>query len=234
MAQVLKGLRRLERNVAAPRPPQAPQPPGPPPAATRGQRRVPPPPRPSETEADLVRHALIGFAAESGRATAHDAATVVRTSRSLARRVPVSRVPGADLLLRSARRQADQLETRGRREVERYAAVGRAEETRAAAVADTTFQQVAATSIDEITELSVTRLVESDRVHELLLNQSSTLLEDLVDTVRAYADRWNDRAEIWARRVFRRGRPRPPLVVPVTRSFVVPTVVIARREHPDG
>lgn len=214
LAQALKGLRRLERDSAA-----AP---------------LPPPSRPSETEADLVRHTLTGFAVEAGRASARDAATVVRTSRSLTRRLPVSRLPGAGLFLSTARSQADRLESRGRREVERYAAVGRAEEARAGATADSTFQQVAATSIDQIAELSVTRLVESDRIHELLVAQSSTLLEDLVDTVRAYADRWNDEAETWARRVFRRGRPRPPLVIPVTRTTIVPTVVIARREHADG
>ncbi len=214
LAQTLRGLRRLERESA--------------------ETPLPPPSRSSETETDLVRHALTGFAVEAGRASARDAATVARTSRLLARRLPVSRLPGAGLALDAARSEADRLETRGRRVVERFAEVGRVEEARAGATADSTFQQVAATSIDQIAELSVTRLVESDRIHELLVSQSSTLLEDLVDTVRAYADRWNDEAEAWARKVFRRGRPRPPLVIPVTQTVVVPTVVIARREPSDG
>ena len=63
--------------------------------------------------------------------------------------------------------------------------------------------------IDEVVTLAVHRVLESPAIREAVYEESSHLMEDLVDDTRARALAADDAAERVARKTFRRGRPRP-------------------------
>ena len=64
-------------------------------------------------------------------------------------------------------------------------------------------------SIDEIIAVHIERIAESPEVRQMIREESTTLLEDLLDQVRDRASRADERAEQAARRIFRRGRLDP-------------------------
>ena len=205
-AQVLKGVRLLEEAAAEAPPPE----PSDPETSTTAATTSPPP----FTQADLVRQGMAGFVIDSQRRMTRRAATLEADVRRLSRRIQWSRLPGSGRASQTLAGRMARMEARGRRELSRYAAIGQAQEHDAARVAGTAFHRVADTGVDEITTITVTRVVESDVVHELFISQSSTMFEDLVDLIRERADALDDALEHLARRFFRRGRPRPEGGVP--------------------
>ena len=101
------------------------------------------------------------------------------------------------------------MEARGRAELDRLAAVGLAEEGRLAATSEAAFREAAVGIVDDVVALSIERLAESPKIRRMIRQESSTLLEDFLDGVRMWCAQGDDRVERGARRVFRRGRPRP-------------------------
>ena len=101
------------------------------------------------------------------------------------------------------------MKARGRAELDRFASVGLAEEQRLAATSEAAFREAAIEIVDEVVSLSIERLAESPKVRRMIRQESSTLLEDFLDGVRLWCAQADDLVERAARRVFRRGRPRP-------------------------
>ena len=157
----------------------------------------------------LLWHALVGLLLESERRLARSAAVLDESVRDAPQAIEGAKVPGSRRLGGFLAREMARSEARGREEIERLAAVGRSTEQQATDIAQSTYREVADSVIDEMVALAVHRVLESPAIRQVVREESSSIVEDLVDHVHTRALGADDAAERVARRVFRHGRPRP-------------------------
>jgi uncharacterized RDD family membrane protein YckC len=160
-----------------------------------------------------VAAGLAGLLAESGRRADRGADAVERGVRELTDMVAGSGLPGARRTTHALRREAERMEARGRTELDRLAAVGLAEEQRLAATSEAALREAAAEIVDEVVALTIERVAESPKIHRMIRQESRSVAEDVLEELRAWCARGDDLVERPARRVFRRGRPRPVVAV---------------------
>jgi uncharacterized RDD family membrane protein YckC len=163
----------------------------------------------SERPVIPIAPGLAGLLLESGKQAARGANTAERSIRELADLVAGSGLPGTRGTRRTVVREAARMEARGQAELDRLAAVGLAEEQRLAASAEAAFRDAAVDIVDDVVALAIERMAESPKIHRMIRQESSTLLEDFLDGVRLWCANADGRIERGARRVFRRGTPRP-------------------------
>ena len=156
-----------------------------------------------------IAPSLAGLLLESEKQAARGANTAEQTIRELADLVAGSGLPGTRRMTRTVSREAARMEARGQAELDRLAAVGLAEERRLAATAEAAFRDAAVDIVDDVVALAIERLAESPEIHRMIRQESSTLLEDFLDGVRLWCANADGLVERGARRVFRRGTPRP-------------------------
>ncbi len=156
-----------------------------------------------------IAPSLAGLLLESEKQAARGANTAEQTIRELADLVAGSGLPGTRRITRTVSREAARMEARGQAELDRLAAVGLAEERRLAATAEAAFRDAAVDIVDDVVALAIERLAESPEIHRMIRQESSTLLEDFLDGVRLWCANADGLVERGARRVFRRGTPRP-------------------------
>jgi uncharacterized RDD family membrane protein YckC len=101
------------------------------------------------------------------------------------------------------------MEARGRAEVDRLTAIGLAEERRVAMATEAALRDLAGQMVDEIVTLSIQRIAESPEIHQVIRSESTSLFEDFLDRVRTMCAHADELGERGARRLFRRGKPRP-------------------------
>ena len=152
---------------------------------------------------------LAGYLVESSRQATQGADVFGRIVREFAALVAYSGLPGSHRASDAFTREAERMEAKGRAELDRLAAVGLAEEQRLAATSEAAFREAAVEIVDEVVALSIERLAESPKIHRMIRQESSTLLEEFLEEVRLWCAQGDDRAERAARGIFRRGRPRP-------------------------
>jgi uncharacterized RDD family membrane protein YckC len=152
---------------------------------------------------------LAGLLLESGKQAARGANTAEQSIRELADLVAGSGLPGTRGTRRTVVREASRMEARGQAELDRLAAIGLAEEQRLAASAEAAFRDAAADIVDDVVALAIERMAESPKIHRMIRQESSTLLEDFLQGVRLWCANADDLLERGARRVFRRGTTRP-------------------------
>jgi uncharacterized membrane-anchored protein len=184
---------------------------------------TPEPERPAAADRrTLLRQAFLGLLLESERRLAHSAAALDESVREAPQTLEETKVPGSRRLGGFLAREMARSEARGREELERLAALGRNTEQQATGLAVSAYRDVADSVIDEMVTLAVQRILESPAIREVVRDESSHVIEDLVDHTRTRALAAAESAERLARRVFRRGRPRPEHVdaMPPAAGFV--------------
>ena len=164
---------------------------------------------PSERSFDLVRAGLVGLIMESEKQATRGVTALDRGIRETARLVPGSDSPAGRRMRSALLRETARMEARGRAEVDRLAAIGLAEEQQAAMATEAYLRDLAAKMVDEVVSLSIQRVADSPEIHQVIRTESTGLFEDFLSRLRASCANADEVGERGARRLFRRGRPRP-------------------------
>lgn len=180
-------------------------------AATRGESGpTGPAPAPSSDHSlDLIRAGLVGLLLQSEKQATRAVTVLNRGIQETADLVPGSGLPGSRRVRSALTREATKMEERGRAEVDRLAAIGRAEEEQVSEAMEAAARDLAAKMVDEAVSLSIERIANSPEIHEVIRLESAGVVEDLLEGVRAKCAYADERGERGARRLFRRGKPRP-------------------------
>jgi hypothetical protein len=131
----------------------------------------------AETDADLIRYAMIGMLFETQKRMRSSANMVGKFGRAVERASrPWLRPLRKSRLFSPMQRRYDSLVKRGEKEVNRWVALGRVESAQS--------QRVAATALTHTVDQSIEYLADAPQVKELVASQGTSMATEMMDDVR--------------------------------------------------